>query len=94
MSTTMDDWNEKARAAMESAEWLNDLRAERNTDAAYLRESVAHADEILAAAIERVNARCGAGTTPELIAAFMQAAATVMAANIIGRSIEFVGSDQ
>ena len=53
---------------------------------------MARADEILVAAIERVNARCGASTTPELIAAFMQAAAAVMAANIAARSIEWSGT--
>ena len=70
---------------------------EPHSDAAYLREAVAHAEEIMAAAaVERINARFGKGYAeahPELIAGFMQAAAADMAASVIARSIEFVGSD-
>jgi hypothetical protein len=91
-SNAMDDWKKAAAKLEEQRGEQRKAKAERHSDAAYLRQAVAHADEILVAAIEHVNARCGAGTTPELVGAFMQAAAAVMAANIIARSTEWSGT--
>jgi hypothetical protein len=99
MSNATDEWQQaigKSVKAMGEKEEQRKAAEERNTDAAYLREAIDHADEIMAAAVERINARYGdqAWAHPELIAGFMQAAATIMAASITARSVEWAGSDR
>ena len=62
-----------------------------------MREAIEHTDQLMRAALLRVDALpdgCPGKGEVALVAAFMQAAAAAMAANVIARSIEWAGSDR
>jgi hypothetical protein len=100
MSKAADSWPPEGQEILKRLKAETEQRKaveEPHSDAAYMREAVEYADQIMRAALLRVGALpdgCPGKGEAALVAAFMQAAAAVMAANVIARSIEWAGSDR